>query len=449
MPWQRACSIEFKSLPAMLVLAAVGALTGCREGSKEKGSAPESSSGPAHYSCSEHRLIVSREEGSCTVCAAKLIRQKTGGTFLCIDHFESASVTPASCSGCGKLLVSVPSGKTWKCTRHPEVVLDDPGACPVCDLKLVEVLVGLVWVCPRSLEETLGKEEASGLTVLRLQGRALGFRTEEVAFREQNCSQCGRRLLGVTVQVPHGDHNPRHGGIFRMASDNRHHIEAVVAESGVLRLYFFDSYTRPMDAGGFKAMYLRAVFDEKEGLVDGAESFDFQASESGAFLEAAVEDFALPLHLVVKAAIAGREERFDFTFRSLGSAEAEPADKRTRRPEDDLDIPSSAGGIVSEMKNRAVKVQALIRDQQYKDLFIPAFEAKVLALALEEKFAAAEEGARRLRLERAVKEVVRGAWLLDHFGDQGDRTEVLKQHRVFSAGVKDLEALFPTRKGEE
>ena len=33
--------------------------------------------------------------------------------------------------------------------------------------------------------------------------------------------------------------------------------------------------------------------------------------------------------------------------------------------------------------------------------------------------------------------------LLDHFGDQGDRTEVLQQYDVFSSGVKSLKALYP------
>ena len=96
------------------------------------------------------------------------------------------------------------------------------------------------------------------------------------------------------------------------------------------------------------------------------------------------------------------------------------------------------------MKSRDARVQELIRGQEYKSLFIPAFEAKVLALELEKKFGPGEEAGRRLKLERGVKEVVRGAWLLDHFGDQGDRTEVLQQYRVFSEGVKNLEALFPS-----
>ena len=444
MPSQRGRSLLLKRILALLSLACIAGFAGCGKGPGSSPSSSEDPGGPLHFSCSEHPRVVSREEGDCSVCGLELTRQKSVGTFLCVDHFESASVVPAGCAICDKLLVAVPGGKIWKCTSHPEVVLDDPGACPVCDLELVEVLVGLVWVCPKSLEETLGEEGATGLTVLRLQGRSLGFSTEEVAFGKQDCSRCGRPLLEVTVQVPHGDHNPRHGGIFRMASDNRHHMEAVVSQPGVLRLFFFDSYTRPMAAGGFKARYLRATLDEKEGLVDGAESFDLEPAESGAYLEAQIEDYVLPLHLVVKAEIDGRKERFDFTFRSPGSAEVAPADKRTRRPEDDLEIPSSAAGIVAAMKSRNARVQELIRGQEYKSLFIPAFEAKVLALELEKKFGPGEEAGRRLRLERGVKEVVRGAWLLDHFGDQGDRTEVLQQHRVFSEGVKDLEALFPS-----
>ena len=444
MPLQRDKSPRLKRILALLSLACVAGFAGC---GKDPGSHPApagDSGGTVHFSCREHPRVVSREKGSCSVCKLELTRQKSVGTFLCVDHFESASVVPAGCTVCDKLLVAVPEGKIWKCTRHPEVVVDDPGGCPVCDLELVEVLVGLVWVCPKSLEESLGEEGATGLTILRLQGRSLGFSTEEVAFGEKDCSLCGRPLLGVTVQVPHGDHHPRHGGVFRMASDNLHHMEAVVSPPGVLRLFFFDSYTRPMAAGAFKARYLRARLDEKEGLVDGVVSYDLKPAESGACLEAAIEDYALPLHLVVKAEIAGRQERFDFTFRSIGSPDLEPADKRTRRPEDELEIPASAAGIVAEIKSRDARVQELIGEQEYKSLFIPAFEAKVFALELEKRFGPAEQDGRRLKLKRGVKGIVRGAWLLDHFGDQGDRPGVLQQYRVFSEGVKLLEALFPS-----
>ncbi|MEE3200376.1 MAG: heavy metal-binding domain-containing protein, partial [Planctomycetota bacterium] len=198
MPSQRGRSLEPKRILALLSLACIAGFAGCGKGPGSSPASSEAPAGPLHFSCSEHPRVVSLEEGSCGVCKLELTPQKSVGTFLCVDHFESASVVPAGCTVCDKLLVAVPGGKIWKCTSHPEVVLDDPGACPVCDLELVEVLVGLVWVCPKSLEETLGQEGATGLTVLRLQGRSLGFSTEEVAFGKQDCSRCGRPLLGVT-----------------------------------------------------------------------------------------------------------------------------------------------------------------------------------------------------------------------------------------------------------
>ena len=447
MRWRSPRAGLMKNLFAVLALGGVCVSSGCRDGSRDGGQ--DASSRPVHYACAAHPRHVSREAGLCSECGRELVAQKSVGTYLCIDHFESAGVLPGSCGECGKLLVSAPSANVWKCTRHPEVVLDDGSACPVCDSKLVDVMVGRVWVCIRKLEETLGEEGASGLTVLRLQGSGLGFDTEEVAFSEGECGKCGRELLAVTVQVPHGDHNPRHGGIFRMASDNWHHLEVVAPQPGVLRLYFFDNYTRPLDAAGFPARYLRATLDEKDGFIDGTDSFELEPVEGGAFLEAAVEDFALPLHLVIKVQIAGKEERFDFTIRKLSSAEPGPGPIQPRRPEDDLVIPATATGIVAEMGARDERVQVLIRGQEYKSLFVPSFEAKVFALELEKKMTAAETGNRRLRLERAVKEVVRGAWLLDHFGDQGDRPEVLKQYRVFSGGVKELKVLYPSKASGE
>ena len=155
-------------LPA---LAYVGALSGCRDGAPA-GTSPAASR-PVHYACAAHPLVVSREDGGCGECGAALVAQKSVGTYLCVDHFESAGVLPGACGKCDKLLVAIPNVNMWKCTRHPEVMLDGGSTCPVCESRLVEVMVGKVWVCTRSLEETLGEEGASGLTALRLQGLSL------------------------------------------------------------------------------------------------------------------------------------------------------------------------------------------------------------------------------------------------------------------------------------
>ena len=49
-------------------------------------------------------------------------------------------------------------------------------------------------------------------------------------------------------QRPHMDHVPKHGGVFFMSLDNRHHLEAVLLSPGIFRVYLYDAYTRPLPA---------------------------------------------------------------------------------------------------------------------------------------------------------------------------------------------------------
>jgi hypothetical protein len=49
------------------------------------------------------------------------------------------------------------------------------------------------------------------------------------------------------------DHEPKHGGVFFMASDSTHHLEGVLLPNGTFKVYLFDEYTRPIPATGFAA----------------------------------------------------------------------------------------------------------------------------------------------------------------------------------------------------
>ncbi|MBI5765022.1 MAG: hypothetical protein HZA51_16020 [Planctomycetes bacterium] len=66
----------------------------------------------------------------------------------------------------------------------------------------------------------------------------------------QACPKCGMDLQDVNS---HQDHSAKHGGIFFMAPDKKHHLEGTLADNGEFRIYFYDEYTKPIPAGKFTA----------------------------------------------------------------------------------------------------------------------------------------------------------------------------------------------------
>lgn len=61
---------------------------------------------------------------------------------------------------------------------------------------------------------------------------------------------------------PHMDHSPKHGGVFFMAPNGRNHLEGVLLAPGIVKLYLYDEFTRPLDAKSLVAeLQLRDVPD--------------------------------------------------------------------------------------------------------------------------------------------------------------------------------------------
>lgn len=62
------------------------------------------------------------------------------------------------------------------------------------------------------------------------------------------CPVCGMKLQDV---LSHMDHSPKHGGVFFMAPDQKHHLEGTISDQYELRIYFYDEYTKPILAEKF------------------------------------------------------------------------------------------------------------------------------------------------------------------------------------------------------
>ena len=159
------------------------------------------------------------------------------------------------------------------------------------------------------------------------------------------------------------------------------------------------------------------------------------------------------------------EYRFDFTFPAFSkepaaptvrpsvtqplstpTAPAQPARPRLHRPSE-LDpltpapIPTSMSGMLEQLEVREKQVGELIARGDFAAVWVPAFQAKDIAIALEPHVAHLSPDKRDAG-EPALARVVRTAWLLDAAGDVGNRAQIEAVYAAFKAAVADALAAF-------
>ena len=122
-------------------------------------------------------------------------------------------------------LVPVRLDSVWSCQLHPDITKLDPGRCPIDGRTLVRMIKALSFTCPGNSK-----------------------------INEVNPGKCpgGRPMVAKYSLRPHGDHNPKHGGLFFMAPNNWH-VEVTHPVPGLFKLYVYDDYTRPFLPPGFNA----------------------------------------------------------------------------------------------------------------------------------------------------------------------------------------------------
>jgi hypothetical protein len=297
--------------------------------------------------------------------------------WLCPLHPETHAGGPGRCEVCRRPFEERAVTWRWSCPMHPELSAAEEGPCPVCEMDRVVTTVEVVWRCPDDPRDVRNAPGAcrGGSTALRPELRALA----------------------------HGDHNPRHGGLFFMAADRFHHLEGALRE-GRFRLYLYDDYTEPLPPSAAVARIGEARL---------------RASPDGRALELPLEA-ELPAEVVLHVDFGEGEQRYDFVF----SAESLPPSL----PE--LVIPDSVPALLGEIERRDARLRELMRLGAWTELYLPALQAKELALAL----AGREPATDRL----ALKRLVRGAWLLDLYGDVADREGVERAYALFREGWRGL-----------
>lgn len=264
----------------------------------------------------------------------------------------------------------------------------------------------------------------------------------------------------------HMDHNPRfEGGIFFMAPDQFHHVEGTYPSAGVVRVRVYDNFTNEVDVTKFKGARIvtKEEFDEASKTYKEVSAFPLVAKDGGKYLEAAIpapSDPSVAVEATAKITLldGGNEERFDFIFAGpapevpkvmtvITLPEGGPTIAGPPSPlfADRQPLPTTPAGIAEQIGLREKRINEFMQAGQYGQLFIPALEAKELALRLEAHIATLPP-AERPSLNGAVKDIIRGAWLLDMYGDLGNRLKVQESFKIMEPGIAVLTQRFSPKK---
>jgi hypothetical protein len=349
------------------------------------------------------------------------------------------------------------------CPMHPDVVEDKPGSCPLCRMALVPVRLESVWTCPLHAAVTRSEKGTCPICKRELVQMTMALtwtcrNRPDIDVIEPGRCPDGTPMIAKRTLRPHGNHNPQHGGQFFMAPDNTHHLEGTLPSSRLFRLYLYDDYARPLPAARLKAV---------QGRVEiGGRAVPLVASTAGSYLQGRIDSIAFPARLTAKVRLKAdaQEYRFDFAF---ASATKDPNDRlasaAAKRPSQpavatgrvglvnavdapdpaliQVPIPSTVPEIIAQLRVRDGQVRELIERGNLPAVFVPAFQARDLALALELRLS---EGAaaRRESAAAAIHELVRAAWMLDASGDVGNGDQARAAYASFHDAAMRIVAAF-------
>ena len=345
---------------------------------------------------------------------------------------------------------------SWTCPMHPDVLDAKPGACSICGMDLEPIRLVLVFTCPVHAvieQPTPGK--------CRICARDLVQKTAALTFtcaanREISQLEPGKCPDGTAMQRrytarAHGDHNAKHGGIFFMAPDNWHHLEGAYPAAGRFRVYVYDDFSKPLTLEKARKVRGRVVtketIDPKTGRTRELASTPLVLARNGAFFEARI-DAPLPAKLTAKIAFipGDKESRFDFAFseftRDVPAATTTKAASNAPNAPNAPTAPNAPGSLLTDLKARIAEVETLLKTGNLGAVYVPALQAKDLALEIQVK----QTDANQDRIEATVKQIVLAAYQLDNYGDVGDAEQAQHAFRRLSAAGSQLDSLLSERR---
>jgi hypothetical protein len=254
--------------------------------------------------------------------------------------------------------------------------------------------------------------------------------------------------------VAHMDHSAQHGGTVFMAPDGFHHIEGVYPEPGLFRLYATNNYRKSINVSDWSGRVVtEEVYDSATDEFLEVSAVGLVPGPGGDYLQARFPDENVAAEVIAKVLFQDDfpPERFDFIFAAL-TIENTVAPTTGATFEDAPvpvplsarilpDIPDDAAEIAAEIMLRDQQIEEMISLGKFTEIFIPALQAKELGLALQSRDTELSLDARN-QIRIAVRHLVRSAYLLDWYGDRGNKNNVDAAFAVFRSTVGEINAVF-------
>ena len=109
-----------------------------------------------------------------------------------------------------------------------------------------------------------------------------------------------------------------------------------------------------------------------------------------------------------------------------------------------LPIPETVPEMLAQLRTRIDQIRGLIDNSAFASIYVPAFQVKDLALALDAHLKDLPAG-RRAGTSADIANLVRVSYMLDAFGDIGNRQQITEAFSRFAAAAKGIDAAFTTK----
>jgi hypothetical protein len=414
--------------------------------------------------------VIDDKPGTCPKCGMELIPIRLDSKWWCPVH-QSLEVHdgPGKCRRDGKDLVQVTVSESWTCSDAPDVKHLEPGKCADGSARKIKYEVrahgdhnprhgGQFFMAADAWHHIEGTYPQAGL-----------FR---VYFYDNFTKPLAPKDFGGTVVV-------------RDASDKQ--IASVPLAKGAIS-NTMEARIPAAQAG----LPLRVTASVRFSATGKEQPFDFQFNEYSKDLQpsaalrpataaplarAAQADAVRPARPVALRTAQVRAVPAVFVVSRTGSApfrsrpvaftqnQAAQAPAPTQPPTppgqppdllsgeiapmppalaavlDENVLPKDIPGLLAELKKRVGEVDALVKQGSLSEVWLPAMGTKTVALVLGDRSGELPE-AKRAQVTSAVSRVVTAAWLIDGYGDLGNRGKIVEAYDQLASAITDLEGAY-------